>query len=211
MNVYDQIQDLTPGTEVTITMRGTVKVGVGGRVVALGSGRKLHSYLTDAESVTVHEPAIKWQEGDVVLGAPGETYVRNEDGEWRFSSGYPSFIITDKTAHAYAPVIREGKIVASPAPDGECVTQREVPWEPGQDVTARLASGEHAPDGTILRDCEGALYRVEADGAGTIWLGNRWSINVGSTTWTSWMHYTPLTVATPAQITAAGIHTGGQR
>ena len=94
---------------------------------------------------------------------------------------------------------------------------RDDPWAPGQDVTARLAAGEQAPEGTILRDCQGDLYRVEADGRGTMGFDHGWwSSDVSAWAWDGgggdgWCDYAPLTVATPAQITAAGIHTGGQR
>lgn len=177
MNVYDQIQNLDPGTEATVTLRGTVRDGGGFHVLEFGDSLRLTTSLIHAESVTVHEPAIKWQEGDVVLGAPGETYVRNEDGEWRFSSGYPSFIITDKTAHVYAPVIREGKIVAQPEPDpdrpkvGDVVTEDQIADLPtGSRITDRGGRfwWERRSDGSWFVPAGGSILRQRSRGPRTL-------------------------------------------
>lgn len=116
MNVYDQIQSLDLGTEVTVTLRGTVRDWKGLHVFEIGDFHRLAVSLKHAESITVHEPVIKWQIGDVVRGPYGVTFVRDEDGGWRAPSG-KSVPVTDKSAHTYAPVIREGKIVAPPALD----------------------------------------------------------------------------------------------
>lgn len=90
-----------------------------------------------------------------------------------------------------------------PAADG--------PWGAGENVTARLAAGEIAPDGTILRDRDGDIYKACADGAFTDWMPGlkRWRPTLG---W-SWddsalgrlRRYAPLHVATPEQLREAGI------
>lgn len=116
MTVYDQIQNLAPGTEATITLRGTVRDWGGLHFLEVGGSNRLLASLKHAESITVHEPVIKWQIGDVVQGASGITFVRGQDGRWRAPSGNP-VAVTDKVAPTYTPVIREGKIVAPPAPD----------------------------------------------------------------------------------------------
>lgn len=60
------------------------------------------------------------------------------------------------------------------------------PWEPGQDVTARLRAGETAPEGTILRNRNGLIWRTEEDGNGTLWIkfDRRWSSRIGAWSWT---------------------------
>lgn len=91
------------------------------------------------------------------------------------------------------------------------LTEHPGPWEPGQDVTDRLAAGETAPEGTLLADCDGDIYRAESGGRFTDW----------RTSWGGWWpapdwawnrnargrlsNYAPIRVATPEQIRAAGI------
>ena len=176
MNVYDQIQNLDPGTEVTIALRGTVRDCDGGRIVEFGDGNWLAASLAHAESITVHEPAIKWQEGDVVRRA-SITFVRDEDGEWRFSSGNTSASVTDKNAHTYTPVIREGKIVAQPEPDpdrpkvGDVVTEDQIADLPtGSRITDRGGRfwWERRSDGSWFVPAGGSILRQRSRGPRTL-------------------------------------------
>ncbi|WP_288797811.1 hypothetical protein [uncultured Arsenicicoccus sp.] len=83
---------------------------------------------------------------------------------------------------------------------------RDDPWAtPGEDVTMRLMVGDTPPAGTILVDRFGYLYRVEADGTFTSRTGKRWSRDPGRRWANDLSSYTPLHVATPDQLTAAGI------
>lgn len=148
--------------------------------------RAAKTWGDDIEVQSLHNPDIRWRvRGGKFLA------VRWDRVKWRD--------LTEKTGALVTLASRE--------------PYRDDPWAPGQDVTARLMAGETAPEGTILRDCEGDLYRVTQSGRGTMWSPpmRLWSHTAGLWAWGSvtgrfsWANFTPIRVATPDQIRAAGI------
>lgn len=160
----------------------------------------------EPESVPLYRAAETW--GDDIEVKP----LDRPGARWRVRGGKLLFIglsgvkwldVTETSSAMVTLVSRE--------------PYRDDPWAPGQDVTDRLEAGETAPEGTVLTDCEGGLYRAEADGRFTDWWKS-WGGWWPAPDW-AWNRRamgrlrdcTPIRVATPEQITAAGIHTGGQR